>query len=175
MKKNNCSICNVFSELQEGNFSLKTGERLYRTYCKKCYKEKRDVQRAATKDEQNKRKKAWAIKNPEKVKEIKQKNRLKYKEKYTQQRSLWKKSNKTRVNIYTAKRRKRLQQATPKWLSEWDWFYIEELYHLSMLRNQEVDHIIPLTNPIVCGLHVPWNLQLLSKSENSKKGNKFFD
>lgn len=37
----------------------------------------------------------------------------------------------------------------------------------------EVDHIIPVNNPRVCGLHVPENLRVITRVENMRKGNKF--
>ena len=36
----------------------------------------------------------------------------------------------------------------------------------------EVDHIDPITHPLLCGLTVPWNLQVISATENRRKGNR---
>lgn len=34
-----------------------------------------------------------------------------------------------------------------------------------------VDHIVPKISPVVCGLHVDWNLQVLHWLPNARKGN----
>lgn len=69
---------------------------------------------------------------------------------------------------YQAARRARLQLAMPKWVNK------KELIHIykNCPEGFHVDHIIPLNNPNVCGLHVPWNLQYLPEKENLKKSNK---
>lgn len=36
-----------------------------------------------------------------------------------------------------------------------------------------VDHIVPLAHPLVCGLHVHWNLKAIPAGPNMRKGNRF--
>ena len=91
---------------------------------------------------------------------------------------IWAKRNPARKNASNAKRRAFKKQATPKWLSKFDLDYIRFLYitakELEKLDGikRHVDHIIPLKHHNLCGLHVPWNLQILEASENMKKSNK---
>lgn len=58
---------------------------------------------------------------------------------------------------------------TPKWS---DLEAIQRVYEQCPAGCQ-VDHIIPLQGELVSGLHVPANLQYLTKSENVKKNNLF--
>lgn len=79
----------------------------------------------------------------------------------------------------TARRRATRLDATPDWLTKEHLQEIKEMYEIiSMFKlytGQEyhVDHIIPLQHDLVCGLHVPWNLQILSAKDNLSKSNKF--
>jgi hypothetical protein len=38
-----------------------------------------------------------------------------------------------------------------------------------------VDHIQPLINANLCGLHAPWNVQIMEAGENMSKSNKIFE
>lgn len=93
----------------------------------------------------------------------------------------WSKNNRLKANEYTAKRYAAFKQATPSWLNkkqraEIKWFY-DTARDLQWLSNEKlcVDHIEPLRGVISSGLHVPWNLQIISLSGNSRKGNKLGD
>jgi hypothetical protein len=83
----------------------------------------------------------------------------------------WVLANQDRVNYLRAKRRAAQRQAMPKWLTLEQRNEIASFYTRARREGKQVDHIIPLTHRRVCGLHVPWNLQLLSKSENCRKYN----
>ncbi len=71
---------------------------------------------------------------------------------------------------YAERRAKRIKEATMPWTSEAEMNWLQEfatVMHLAM------DHCIPLFNDMVCGLHVPDNIQFLTVEQNIKKGNKF--
>lgn len=76
-----------------------------------------------------------------------------------------------------ARKRKALIQATPPWA---DREAIRKIYEECEVLNQRypatgftVHHIVPITHPKVCGLHVAENLKVVSKSMKRKLGRKF--
>ncbi|RKZ84184.1 MAG: hypothetical protein DRQ39_08635 [Gammaproteobacteria bacterium] len=92
-----------------------------------------------------------------------------------QLRKLLSRFNETTFSLRNPKKQQVIT-ATPRWVN------VEELrsVYYDCLNSSDglhfhfvVDHIIPISNPKVCGLHVPLNLQVVSTSLNKLKGNKF--
>ncbi len=107
--------------------------------------------------------KLWVNKNTEK--------RFKAQQSYRQK-------NAAKVNLWTASYRSAKDFRQPPWLNAGQLFEMESVYnYCSALRNvgldYHVDHIVPLRGDNVSGLHVPWNLQVITKAENMSKGNRF--
>lgn len=77
-----------------------------------------------------------------------------------------------------AMRHARKLKATPAWLSTEHKEAISLFYKKAKALSthtstqHHVDHIIPLKGKLVSGLNVPWNLQILTATENCKKSNK---
>lgn len=93
----------------------------------------------------------------------------------------WKERNLLWVRADTKARRRRHRQATPKWLTRKQKSEIRQLYQIAMTMTKTtgeryvVDHIVPLRSESVCGLHVPWNLRVITREENLKKSNQLVD
>lgn len=86
----------------------------------------------------------------------------------------WAKNLPKPVRAEIANRRRATQRsATPPWLSKDQIRQMTDIYVAAHARGMEVDHIVPLVNPSVCGLHVPWNLEPLTQADNRAKSNSF--
>jgi hypothetical protein len=83
--------------------------------------------------------------------------------------------NAARKAADVAWRRAALRRATPSWVNRDE---LVQIYRSAKEaqrntgKKMHVDHIVPLVSPIVCGLHVPWNLQVLFYKDNHSKSNK---
>jgi hypothetical protein len=171
-----CVKCN-------SNHALLNKHGKYESYCKDCkstakkewYQKNRDSELAKAKQyhyanyakkREHKVKKAveWIKNNPDRYK-------INYKKCYN--------NTKSKRMAYAGMRRALARNAVPCWFdsvkSSVDAIYaMRDWMNLTMFGiKYEVDHIIPLKNNKVCGLHVPNNLQIITQFSNRSKQNKF--
>jgi hypothetical protein len=178
-----CRDCGVVKETNLENFPARDG--WYRLQCRPCLAGHETRRRREKAEEiQAKDRARWPkrreyhmarmkadyhrkMKDPEYVEKERARNRARAKRDVGKWRAI--------VSI----RRVRKLQATPLWLSEEDKQAMRDIYiqAAELTRGTgiryNVDHIVPLTNDRVCGLHVPWNLQIIPAWENLSKGNRF--
>lgn len=80
------------------------------------------------------------------------------------------------LQFISEKRKSAMAYATPAWANK---KAIAAIYAearaltLTTGIRHEVDHIVPIQGAKVCGLHVEFNLQILTKTENIKKHSNF--
>jgi|DEB0MinimDraft_6_1074348.scaffolds.fasta_scaffold06006_5 hypothetical protein len=81
------------------------------------------------------------------------------------------------MRLASFKRQKALRWATPRWCDKRE---IDRLVRKVRGMNKQagfikfhLDHIVPLQGNDICGLHVPWNLQVITAEENLRKSNKW--
>ncbi|MEN8132626.1 MAG: HNH endonuclease signature motif containing protein [Pseudomonadota bacterium] len=116
------------------------------------------------------RSKQWRDDNLNKVKQYREDNA----EQFRQYAKQYRKDNPDKVALWRETRLRQIIDATPPW-------YEEELVRNVYLKRDElnalggtrfeVDHIVPIINDKVCGLHCLANLQILTKSDNGSKNN----
>ena len=128
--------------------------------CKKAYYHKRDSADPAYRQANRERSKAWRKDNLDRSRTVV---------------AQWHKDNPEKSSYHKAKYHYRKKDATP------DKRYLDDMASLhSICRKLErvspikyhVDHIVPLQGENVCGLNVPWNLQILPAQTNIRKSNK---
>lgn len=129
--------------------------------------------------------KIWWEANKEKVKEKRKSSQYAKKhynenrDRYIETSRNWRKNNKAHRNFLSSNYTYRKRRAAPIWLTSDQLkeikYYYELAQEVSSLNGEEyhVDHIVPLKGKNVCGLHVPWNLQILPAKVNKEKSNTY--
>jgi hypothetical protein len=91
------------------------------------------------------------------------------------------KNNRGIVRAKNSRRRAAEMSATPKWLTPIQKAQTQSFYEIAIAcemqtgKKYHVDHIVPLRGKSVNGLHVPWNLQVLTEFENCSKHNRLIE
>jgi len=138
---------------------------------KEKHREANKLYRLNNKDKIKEINKLYRLNNKDKIKEINRLYRLNNKQKRKQTLILTRLNNPHTQRAITAKYRASQLKATPKFANLKK---IREIYK-NCPKGYHVDHIVPLQGKEVCGLHVEWNLQYLTPSQNSSKSNKLIN
>ena len=173
-----CSKCHKIKPLNEfcKNKTAKFGVSSSCKVCQSAYnKEYREKNREALLQADRDR----YANNAEELKTKAAKYKASNKDYYDNYNRAYYKFNKHKFLAANSKRRKVIVKATPDWLSDLQKQQIEDVYWLAQdLKSMSgevyhVDHIVPLQSKNVCGLHVPWNLQVLPADLNLQKSNNY--
>jgi 5-methylcytosine-specific restriction endonuclease McrA len=93
----------------------------------------------------------------------------------------WRRQHPARALQISRWRQERIKRATPAWLTAEHWDAMDAVYIHARAATEttgvahHVDHIHPIAGRNSCGLHVPWNLQVLTGLDNRRKGAKLAD
>jgi hypothetical protein len=181
-----CKTCSIEKPLDA--FQLRKDSGKYRPVCNQCRADYEKARRVIHGDEiKAKDKERWhSDKNGRRTRSLEKGREAYYAMKANKElHEAEKKGNRERAKRFAdkwralvARRRERIVQATPCWLNQDEKWMMKEAKLLAKQRTEatniqwSVDHIIPIAGKEVCGLHVPWNLQVIPVEENKSKGNR---
>ena len=165
-----CASCDIEFEITcEGR----------KSHCKKCTNLKsREKYNLSEKNN----KKQYYIDNKEHI-TIKRAERYRDNPEYQKSYSkdygpLWDNRNRGKRRAITRNYQASKLNATPPWITKEMLLDIEDFYIEAVNLTEKsgvihhVDHIMPLQGEKSCGLHVPWNLQVMEATKNCSKGNR---
>jgi hypothetical protein len=155
-----CEICNSEKEIEY--FYVCNG--YVQKYCLDCKRNKSREHYRGNKQSYKDRAKEWSKANPEHRKEI--------------VNFSGRKISAATNHAKTKKRRELEKRATPSWCNtKVIRMYVIEAKNRTRQTGivHEVDHFYPIDSPLVCGLHVPENIRIITRAENKLKHNKLID
>lgn len=146
------------------------------SWCSECHRKRNSEWAKENRARLSAKSAAWRRENKELAQAINRRFKQANKERLAAEHAEWAQKNKDKRRATTAKRKAAKLRATPAWA---DLEAIAAIYRRAAEieaatgQRMHVDHIIPLQHPLVCGLHVPENLQILTGPENESKKNKW--
>jgi 5-methylcytosine-specific restriction endonuclease McrA len=173
-----CSKCKIAKSLTEFGKDKKMKDGV-RYCCKQCNNAASVAWALAYPDRKKAARVKYVTTHPEANAASKAVYRKNNKEKIAVNNAQYRKENPEKNTSYGASYRAKKALATPAWLSQEQSLQIADFYKMAKELEsvfpwkQHVDHVVPIKNTKVCGMHVPWNLQILSVTANLAKGNKY--
>lgn len=168
----NCKVCKGCEEEKDFCCFTKDSQRKFglSLYCKGCQSKRRNKSYSATyyqknKDAYRERLQDWQRNNRDKT-------RAYCKDYYDKNKD---------SEVLRAINKRQARRGNKLSLTAWQEQQIKDFYWLAKDltavsgETYHVDHIVPLQGKNVCGLHVPWNLQVLPADINLSKGNRYAD
>jgi len=178
-----CSKCKIEKEFNcfSADNSRKASKDGLRVRCKTCRAEDNRIWHEKNKLRSLQNSRDWKKRNPEKVTEQSRKWIANNGNRHKLNNKNWKEKNKSANCAISSRYRANKIKATPLWLSAIHKAQIQEFYDIAAARTVQtgvkyhVDHIHPLCGRTVSGLHVPWNMQIITAKENFSKKNKMIE
>lgn len=167
---------------KNGVFGMRKTKQQGKCFCCDCYKELKDIIRKR----QAKKRRLSGIAPRSLSLQTKQEKKEAYKKwlesnraKVNEQQRKWRQSNREKLrpyqSAYNAIRWKRTSIPLAKLHFEQIVKVYEKRDHKTKQTGIEhhVDHVVPILGKNICGLHVPWNMQIIPAKQNRIKSNKW--
>ena len=172
-----CSACKQTLEFA-CFYADKTSKTGVSSRCRACVKDTTAKWKVENRDRVNDAVRRYNASNLEKRRESERRSFYKHIDKRRAKQRQWAANNKHLKAASVMRRHCKKLNATPSWLTNEHferitWFY-EEARRLTTETGikHQVDHIHPLQGKNFSGLHVPWNLRVITASENAAKMNR---
>lgn len=172
-----CTKCHIEKEITSFHKSKKHKSG-FNSICKSCESIRSKIKNELNREKRLVTAKKWRDENKEKQTDSIKLWREQNKEKTAAYYSEYRNRNRGKVNARWMERYTMKLKQTPQWLTKEQLllinnFYVESAYLTETTGEcYQVDHIVPLNSKIVSGLHVPWNLRVITAKENRVKSNK---